>query len=262
MKGITVIGLLLILCLNITGCGSLFVESDAKYSISVYSESELEEGYFVKNEVRFFETYTQQQRPQLAFGNRVVWFTKDEKTMVPTLALGDSLVFKSEKEIPELFVLEQFENMGNSIGMIGIRSLEEEPKFLFSQSLNLKAESDAGKKFTSFISQSSTELEIVKINDTQVEAYMINKIGAFSDLEADKTYNIQFYRGTRYYNADLVADTEMYCSLQNFILQGYEFTEDGYIVLTLPADLTPGLYDINGEGIFYYSGLPAADQME
>ena len=51
--------------------------------------------------------------------DRVVWF-KEDKAKIPTMFLGDTLIYYSQDQLTEIFNIERFEDFGPTVGICGI----------------------------------------------------------------------------------------------------------------------------------------------
>lgn len=240
----------------VSGCSTVIEKQPEIVLIPEYTVDTVPEGVFVLSGETFYQPYngdkTYSNLPENTSVDRVLWYT-DNKIHVPTYKNGDKIVFKSKTNIPNQFVLEGFEHICDSIGIRKIR-LNDAGNYVISGDTALHPTSDAYTKLIPYLSSSSA-LVLDTINGDKIQSNIINKTGSISGLTKDEVYTLGFYVGTQYYEVDIKADTEIYCSKSINTIVKYNLTKNGYLTLQMPDLLTPGLYDINGLGVVNYEGV-------
>lgn len=245
----------LLLGMAVTGCSTIIKEEPEVVLIPEYTVDTLPDGIFVKAGDTFYQPYngdkTFNNLPENTSAERIVWYT-DNKIHVPEYKNGNQIVYKNKNTIPNQFVLEGFEHVCDTIGIRAIR-LNAAGNYVMSSDASLHPTSDAYVKLTEYLEQGDIVLDT--INGDKIQSSMINKTGSISGLEKGQTYTLGFYIGTQYYDIQITADTEIYCSKSINTIVKYELTKSGYLILQMPDLLTPGLYDLNGTGIVNYGGV-------
>lgn len=268
----------IILCLSflsvliLTGCSMLLEDSEPDDSVETFSVTSsmenLPNGIFIKDSEVYSRTYNEHKTYRdrydeknylLGKDKRLIWYT-DQLQKVPVLGEDAVIIYKSDSTIPEGFTLESFDHLCDSIGIKNI-SMNESGKFILSRNASdIHPMSSAMEVLGNYVGKGTVIIET--INGVRLDGSMLNRAGSITGLEKGRTYRLGFYIGTRYYEADVIADTEVYASKQGFQLTTYETTKNGYIILNLPELMDPGLYDLNGSGTFWYEGVSAAIQEE
>lgn len=259
--------------LLLTGCSKIFEQAvnedeGITYDLNETSIESLDAGVYIKNDNTLYVPYEGHginisskdvDNYEADKNRRYIWYTT-QLQYVPELNVDGSIIYKSESTVPTSFPLEKFEKLCDTLGIRGI-SLDSNGKFTMKASSDdLKEGSDAASVFASYSENDTIILDT--INDIPFESSMINKAGAISGLELDKSYKLGFYIGTKYHEEVVKADTTVYASKEMYKITRYDGTKLGYIILKLPDLMDPGLYYINGEGTFTYGGLVAVDKSE
>lgn len=264
----------IILCLFATilsGCSVLLEEEEPQESLEAFDVDialdELPSGLYLRQNGKYTSPYAK-YRTYSDFNpeeyekdkdSRIIWYT-DQSDTVPTLSDEGLIIFKSDSSIPEYFTLESFEHLCDSVGIRGL-TLSSTGKYAMSKSKDtLHPLSSAYSVFETYLDKGTILLDTV--NGTAVDSSMVNKAGSLTGLEEGKKYRLGFYIGTRYYEEDLIADTHIYSSKTYYLLPSYEMTKNGYLIVRLPELLTPGLYDLNASGAFWYGGISTSTHEE
>ena len=251
----------------LSGCSVLLEEEETKESLESFNVDialdELPSGLYLRQDGKYTSPYSK-YRTYSDFNpedyerdknSRIIWYT-DQADTVPTLSDEGLVIFKSDSSIPEYFTLESFEHLCDSVGIRGL-TLSSAGKYSLSKSKGaLHALSSAYTVLEPYLDKGTILLDT--INGTEISSSMINKAGSITGLEEGKKYRLGFYIGTRYYEEDLIADTHIYSTKTYYLLSSYEMTKNGYLIVRLPELLTPGLYDLNASGTFWYGGITTA----
>ena len=186
------------------------------------------------------------------YDTRSLFFT-DDWDYIPTCYTGDSLVYFNDTTIPEDFIIERFEDLKYSIGIINIQ-MRKDGKFWFSAQESEKdtnpyinPDSDANQLFEDL---NSPELYINTINGIPLEPGHFNRAGAIDDLTKGKEYTFEIYEGHQCYPYKLHADTRILTSMEVYTNIGSTFIKDEPLLIDIPDYFKTGFYMINGQGIF------------
>ena len=270
LVGIVVVALML----ACTGCASLVekevdVNAGEAYDLNEYEFDDIPEGIYIKTENLLYAPYkghTLSGSSSVSLLNylaqrnsRFIWYTA-QLGNVPVLNDDGIIIYKSDKPVPESFTLESYEKLCDSIGLRGL-TVGNNGKYSVKSASDttLKQGSSAHEELYELCSGKTMVID--NINGFEIEPSMVNKAGALTGLEKGKLYKLGFYIGTKYYEKNIVADTTYYSSKDYTMLESYDETRDGYIILKLPDLLEPGLYNIDGKGTFWYEGISAAEQV-
>lgn len=262
------IAAVLIMSMALTGC-SLF-EKEEPEQMQYYNLEDIDEGLFIYTKDKCVVPYENIQA-NFTLGSdgtgtdRNIWL-KDNHYMIPTLYADSELLFFSNKTpYQKTFVVEQFMDAGYTLGFASVAGFgsEEEikendtPRYSLVIGENICDNSSAAEVFDG--AEKNQMILLHSINGEPLIDANFNNCGAFVGLEKDKSYKIGLYIGTKYNETDIVADSNLLYSVDNFEIDIKEVTKDGYVKLNFPKNLPDGYYTIDG-GLFYYSS--ATSDME
>ena len=189
--------------------------------------------------------------------SRYLWFGSKYADLMTAIPRADGenffLVMLQEEQsgMPDEYYVEKYLFLGYTLG-VGF-TFGERGDSLFIDSLNL-CESSMAKDV---ITENETALlKVHKINGSE-ELPLGNvdtKTGKLLGLEKEKKYRVGYFDGTKYKDAELIADTALFRSKGVIAMnEPLRYTERGFAYIALPENLAEGYYDINGAGLFYYS---------
>lgn len=225
--------------------------------IPAYTLKDLpDKGYFIRHGDVYYPVYSE----GLSFNTvpdinklegRYLLYMEDSGCLIPHLKDGDELILRSvESELPSAYYFEQFEDRGYTLGCIftpktvGL-AFENSRKWLKNSSAYNRL--DSVKNLESYT--------VLEINGEPFDPGLLDSNGMIVGLEKEKQYMLGAFEGTVYRELVMVSDTRYYTSHAVRTVDEdtapYALTRKGYAVLTLPDHLQPGLYAINGEGLFF-----------
>ena len=270
-----IVGIAIIaLALMCSGCSSLVekevdVNAGEAYDLNEFEFDDVPEGIYIKTERLLYAPY---EGHTLSGGtsvtllnylaqrnSRFIWYTT-QLGNVPVLNDDGLIIYKSDKSVPENFTLESYEKLCDSIGMRGL-TVGKNGKYCIKSGGDTTFKTGSSAYTELYDLCSGKTMIIDTINGIALEPSMVNKAGAITGLEKGKLYKLGFYIGTKYYEKNIIADTTIYSSKDYTLIESYDETKDGYIILRLPDLLEPGLYNIDGDGTFWYEGITAAEQV-
>jgi len=255
MKKMILVLSIMLLSLTNSGCSAVIQQIPEEVLIPEYTIDTLPNGIFIKAGDTFYapsnsdKTYS--NLPQNSSASRVLWYT-DNKIHVPEYKNGNQIIYRNNKTVPSMFVLEGFEHICDSIGIRDIR-LNTNGQYIVATQNSIKDTSDVYAKLMEYVRDETIVLD--NLNGNSINSRMINKTGSISGLTKGQTYTLGFYLGTQYYEIETVADTEIYCSKSITTITRFDMTKNGYLTLQMPDLLTPGLYDIDNSGVVRYGGV-------
>ena len=239
------------------------------YELTAVPKNKLESGmYYVKTKDNtgadiFYPVYlgtTMYNNPviKVVDPRRVIKYTKNTEK-IPRLYQEDELVYVSREKPPGIVVWERFKDRGYSTGMSDIfvndterLQIEKNPKKILSYS-------NAGEHFINF--EDKTPIVIESIDGITLDSTRLSDINTITGLEKNKVYSMDTYIGTFLYNIDIVADTKYFQSWEIYASNVFEYTKEGYAVITIPEGLKPGYYNLNGMGLVCYMGETKRNDM-
>lgn len=192
------------------------------------------------------------------YKSRFLWFgfkDTDLESIIPTVDNKRYFLVVYQKEegnMPENYTLEMYKKRGYTLGV----------SFTFGESGNVMhidtnsmCESSMAKDVLSGCSRGL--LKVHKINGSRelpndnVDVDMNKLLG----LQKNKKYQMGFFDGTQYRDTTLIADTVVYQSQGSVKLNSpLKVTEHNFFYVRLPKNIKHGIYYINSEGLFQYSG--------
>ena len=216
-------------------------------------------GYYIMNqktkvtESFFSEGITFSSNTNTANPDRVIWEI-DRDHMIPVVDKNKKLIYVNTKSIPSSITLEKFTDVGYTIGLRKMKVSEDTGDVtveIYNQ--NYKAGSDMlVKGLNANLNIRSAYATIYSINGKRVTADDITPCGSFYALDKKKEYDLVLYQGTKYIELSVIADTRIFFSSDVYSITEYEYTKDGYIILTIPSYVPSGYYRVGTSGLFYY----------
>ena len=276
-KKIIFLTLIMLICQCLGGCGILLSQEDVS-AIATNSTKHLSSGQYyvwhdpdakditedlkgVDNEENvFFPVYEgnttfvgDEISTAIGSKNRIIWALNDSEqieTSIPTLYSGDKLIYYSQTEIPEKFVLERFEDVGNTFGIAGLYKLASE-RYAYSFSNNeIYEKSDMARVLK--LSNTTETIIFDRISSVTLNENVVNDAGIIEGVKGGESYDFDIYAGTIKYPATLKADTRAFVSMEAAYTYDYDLPQAEIAVLQLPEFLKTGYYYINGTGLFRY----------
>lgn len=264
-----------VLCLSIllvsvtlfSGCKNVQIfEKKEKLEYTEVSESKLEpDVYYVKTGTKFAKVYlpdttTFEGESSKIDQSRVVYFTKDDEFMIPQHYEGELVAYASPKAELKRVVLERFEDMGYSFGIVGGQVMDD-GYYHFSVKDNTLEGTEARKLFSTV---ESDDIRIVSVGGSPMDEITDPGSGIITQLKQGGVYTVEFYAGTYYYRSNFTADTHM---MRPFELYSYDEkylsdTTHGYMCFNTPSELLSGYYLINGGGLFCYHAYTKGKKVE
>lgn len=261
--------------ISLSGCGILIEEEDTtssptntttKLTSGMYyiwhddaTENINDDLHGVENATNVFlpvyvgnYTFVGQEKATGMAGNesRVIWAMNDSFDKIPTFYKGDELIYYNTSYMPESFTFERFEDMGNTFGIAGLTELRSGRYAYYFTNDKVYEKSDMGRILK--LQEAAESCTFDKVSSVQITSDMIMRGGLITGVEAGKTYNFNIYAGTVEYNADFVADTRAFVSMEEVTSYEYELPEAEIAIIKIPEYLKTGYYYINGCGLFRY----------
>lgn len=217
-------------------------------------------GYFIRKGDLFRplfiegKTFTAPPTEGTFMGNRYFWHHGQKLSQIPTLEPGDELILRSaNSEIEESYVFEYLMNRGYTLGCA---LTPKKTGFAFVGSGSINEMSDAFKVLSEI--KNLNAYTVLEINTNPFSETLLDENGMVLGLEAGKNYMLGSFEGTVYREVTIMADTNYYTSYstreKDADKPAYSLTRKGYAVITLPSNLEPGLYAVNGYGVFFVGG--------
>lgn len=249
-------GIILFLCLNISGCSTegIIEDKTKKYRIEAVEDDDLElDSYYVKNGTKFYKVYNCDKSNGSASGvdsKRCAWVLDAYSAKIPTYYENEFLAYASKKTEIEEAELERYRDSGYSIGVHNVE-YRSDGYFAFKKNQSIISDTSASKAFKD---AKSDEILIETINGQRVSDKMLNKAGVILGLDKNADYKITYYAGTYYGTAIIKSDVHFFQSYEAYIIptSSIEITKNGYLSIKLNKDMKTGYYTINNKGIFRY----------
>ena len=251
----------------LTGCEDvqIFQTKTDPYKLVALKDSELKnDTYYVKNNTRFYQTYKptggNSSSEVSALNESRVYITMKDDALIPTFYSDELAAFPSNSPDLNEVILERFSVQGYSIGCFSGYITED--GFLRFTKDGLVANSSLQKAIGE---TDSNDIRIASIDGKELASEQINKkAGIIIGLEQGKTYKIGYYVGTKFYEKNITADCKIYEAYEMYAF-GKDYIDDtpnGYMAFSMPQDLKPGYYNINGGGLYRYYNFTRGSQDE
>lgn len=238
--------------LFLSGCDvQIFEKKIDPYQMVAYKKEALEvDTYYVKDGTSFYPLYkkggTASSVVTEASDTRLLWFLKD-RTLVPTYYQNETIAIPSMSTSITEINIERYKDCGCSIGVYGANFAEDGLK------ISLNEGGVEGSSFYDAVSAYGTDdIKIVSINGVPVTENTVNRSGIITGLQQDAVYKIGFYAGSKYEEADIIADVWFLKSFEVFEIPSAESTQNGYLAIQFDKDFKSGYYLVNGYGICRY----------
>ena len=257
--------------LSLVGCsGGKRKIADKNGNMLSYSpdDEDLEDGYYIMHDNKYYPLLPEeiQEKPVV-----YQWFTEYDN-LIPELNEGDSLVYVSSETVPEEFKIYQMEDYGYTLG---IRFTVEDPAdkadtVSSGGRVKIKLSNNDDEDFCSlskaneYLKDASDvtdlkNIEFTEINGKDFSVTMLSDEGFLKNLTEDGIYPLSFYIGTKYYTADLKADTHLFVQKNEYLISSCSKMKSKHFALNIPASMANGYYNIDGKGMFKYN---AANKIE
>lgn len=262
MKTITKISILLLMLFFITGCEQRGKKEETKKTSVVISDmNELEDGkYYILHDGKYYPlykngeaTFDQDNAVSSASDKRSLFYTDDWEE-IPTMYVGDSLIYYTSANLDESVTFERFEDLGYSVGICNLSRMDS-GRYAFdatnkddSKNSNINKRSDASR----LMELDSTQVIIDNIGGAQLRSGNISRGGTIIGLTKDKLYSTDLYIGTKLKNYVLKADTRILTSMEGYTINNYAFLRSRIIEIYIPDYFNSGFYKVDGDGVFRY----------
>lgn len=185
--------------------------------------------------------------------SKIVWFANQDG-LIPEMTGEDRIIMMSQNAIPERPMFHPMEDYGYTIGCTLYEDSKSKTWALSQDPLKaLCVGSSFNKNFLAAGNGEATRL--FDIGGMKITAKNVSTIGTITGLEPGKEFPIGLYNGTKYSEITAVVDTHVFVdSLQiPYVAEEFQFTKDGYIIVTMPKDMPSGYYYFDELGLFKYS---------
>ncbi len=252
-----------LIALTLTGCGKkqIWVDESAQYELTALTDEELSNDvYYVKDGAYFYATYmpkgTVTSVSTSTDASRVLWTDEDE-TLIPTLYSDELVALQTNDETTlDEIVLERFVDSGYSIGLYN-GTFDDDGYLCYSTKENIVKTSDA---YNYMGGLSAETIRIIAIDNEPVTSDMVNNAGIITGLEEGKEYTIEYYAGSYYSKATIIADEHFYSSSSIRTDATSYLTKHGYMAFEMPDSAQSGYYLVNGEGVYRYYACDKGDE--
>lgn len=242
-----------------TGCGLFVRDSELQKNIygvtSVNNVNATENNcyYVAKNDGTFQKLYmgraTFYNGKNSSNSARVAWFGRDYDR-IPTMYRGEKIVFRSDAEFDELFVLERFEDLGHTIGVCGLTA-SGTGRYRFSTDRDdLQIDPDSNAAVLYELGEHMATIE--QIGGIQLRSGNISRAGTIVGLEEGRSYKTDVYVGTSVNNYSLIADVRAFVTMETYEIKTYDYEQNRVVSFAFPDGLESGYYLVDGFGFVRY----------
>lgn len=215
---------------TLCGCGTgQVLEKTQKPSDPINIEDASDGYYILTKDNKLYSPNTMYQTfsgtTNSANPDRLIYSAKNSK-FIPKLYEDDKLVYFSDKEIPEKFMVESFNPTGYTIGIFGI-SKTSTGEYGFSDSTVIPQ---------SAFSENGVDGNYVfeTVNGRKLNTARLTKAGTIKGLKKNEKVKLSCMKGTKYGELSTTADTRCFYSAYTENITKYKKTKNGYIILELP----------------------------
>lgn len=236
---------------NATGneTSSLGIDSNAKS----FEEKLTDNTYYVVHEGVYYPVYTyykneaaQNETATSVNEDRMIFYTMDNFTDIPTLFPGDHLVFYSTDTMLDHITWERYRPLGVTFGMYNLQR------------------TTGGKYYLDIAADEEIILPdsaLYELYNLPVDNVTIDKIGGVvvdDDVVMDgivvgategTDYDVEVYTGTYYKHYNVKADTYAFKAYELFASTGMQTLQDRFWEIDIPEYFVDGYYEIDGLGM-------------
>ena len=261
--------------LLLAGCsgGSKIADKNGNMLSFSPDDKDLPEGYFIMHDGKYYPVL-----PEEISKEPVVyqWYTEYDN-LIPELTEKDSLVYVSSSAVPSEFKLYEMEDCGNTIGMRFelLDPSKESSEITSGGKTVITIPSQKDKTYCTLSSceeyikkeAGSSKLDQKSVRFTEIQGKnfsptMLSDEGFLKNLTKDGIYRLSFYVGTIYHSVDLKADTHLFVQKNNLVISSVTPMKSMHFQLNLPSSLKNGYYNIDGFGLFKYSGEETIEEKQ
>ena len=178
----------------------------------------------------------------------------DDWDHIPTMYMGDSLIYYTGDNLDETVTFERFEDFGYSIGITNLSRLES-GRYAFDatedeseENTCINPNSDAAR----LLDLNMSQVIIDNIGGAQLRSGNISRGGSIIGLEKDRLYSTDIYVGTNLRNYILKADTRILTSMEVTKVNNYSFLRSKILEVYIPENFNSGYYRVDNAGLFRY----------
>ena len=194
--------------------------------------------------------------------DRIASYTDDSRNLyfnddwdnIPTMYMGDSLIYYTNENLEETVTFERFEDFGYSIGITNLSRLDS-GRYAFDateekseDNTYINPNSDASR----LLELNMSQVIIDNIGGAQLRSGNISRGGSIMGLEKDRLYSTDVYVGTNLKNYILKADTRILTSMEVTEVTNYSFLRSKILEVYIPQNFNSGYYRVDNVGVFRY----------
>lgn len=262
MRHLKRISLLLMILFCITGCEQRGKKEEVIEEVEIISDmNELEDGrYYILHDGKYYPlykkgeaTFNQDEASSSPLDSRSLFYM-DDWEKIPTMYMGDSLIYYTSDNLNESVIFERFEDLGYSIGICNLSRMDSGRYALNAttgddtKNRNINYKSDAAR----LLDLDSTQVIIDNIGGAQLRSGNISRGGTIIGLSKDKLYSTDLYVGTKLKNYVLKADTRILTSMEGYTINNYAFLRSKIIEIYIPEYFNTGYYKVGSDGVFRF----------
>lgn len=187
---------------------------------------------------------------------RSIWISSEKDEEIPTVTSKNALLYISDTKVPEEIVFERFADYGYSIGISNMEpdggghyyiTYAETNEDDYKYSVDMKSEAAQVTQFDTI-----DRLFLDKVGGMEVNEETVSEGGTVLGLAKDESYICEFYTGTFYQDFKLAANIHSFGKLERFVCYDYEFLHANCIRIEIPEWFKSGYYFVQGVGLFRY----------
>lgn len=187
---------------------------------------------------------------------RSIWISSEKDEEIPTVTSKNALLYISNTKVPEEIVFERFADYGYSIGISNMEpdggghyyiTYAETNEDDYKYSVDMKSEAAQVTQFDTI-----DRLFLDKVGGMEVNEETVSEGGTVLGLAKDESYICEFYTGTFYQDFKLAANIHSFGKLERFVCYDYEFLHANCIRIEIPEWFKSGYYFVQGVGLFRY----------
>lgn len=228
--------LITLLCFTLAAC------NQEQENVEYFTVDQLDESIYLKQEDRFYPL----AKPNGATSPGGFFWVSSDTFNVPHLRPDDELVIHTIRELPSELTIYSMTDFGYTTGILFSKDKDGDISFQGSFCPGSVVE-----QYYTRILKNTSNIKVTSIGGTDATPKMIHSLGLLKGLSKDEIYDFSFYQGTEYHEEKIKADSHAWITDKSYVIKNYVKLRDRYFTISLPSNMTPGYWFLDGYGMFY-----------
>lgn len=229
---------------------SLGIDSNSKDFLEQLTDNSfyvVHEGIYYPLYTYYKNAYAKDNTSTIVDEERMVFYTLENYSDIPTLFPGDHLVYYSTSTMLDTITWERYKPLGVTFGIYNLQRTTGGRYFLDFSDDDVETVIPNGTLYTLY-DLAVNNITIDKIGGVTVDDAVVAD-GIIVGATEGKSYDVEVYTGTYYKHYSAIADTFAFKAYELFKTAGSNTLQDCFWEIDIPEYFVNGYYDINGLGM-------------